>query len=168
MFAPTRGFSTIADLRNHAKCCAADPCCHGNELSARRRVQSPTGLFRPMLFVIPPQSVQGWPKKTGATLYFPVGVSVPKSACFRGLKHSTRPRRTILLVRLTASRTASWLRPTVFASDVTGLGLDASFSEVELVLCPARSCARKTSKTCALTTTGSSSEPSNFDGFDCE
>ena len=22
---------------NHAKCCGADPCCHGNEILARRR-----------------------------------------------------------------------------------------------------------------------------------
>ena len=22
--------------RNHAKCCRADPCCHGNEICARR------------------------------------------------------------------------------------------------------------------------------------
>jgi len=30
---------------NHAKCCGGDPCCHGNEIWAKRGVQSPTGLF---------------------------------------------------------------------------------------------------------------------------
>jgi len=29
---------------NHAKCCGPDPCCHDNEIWARRAVQSPTGL----------------------------------------------------------------------------------------------------------------------------
>ena len=28
----------------HAKCCGADPCCHGNEIWARRGDPSPTGL----------------------------------------------------------------------------------------------------------------------------
>jgi len=35
MFGPTRGFSGMADSNwNHTKCCAADPCCHGNEILA--------------------------------------------------------------------------------------------------------------------------------------
>jgi len=29
----------------HAKCCGADRSCHGNDIWARRGVQSPTGLF---------------------------------------------------------------------------------------------------------------------------
>ena len=29
---------------NHTKCCGANPCCHGNEIWARRGVQSHTGL----------------------------------------------------------------------------------------------------------------------------
>jgi len=36
---------------NHAKCSAADPCCHGYEIWARRGVQSPTGLFFGLLYV---------------------------------------------------------------------------------------------------------------------
>jgi len=31
---------------NHAKCCGADPCCHGKEIWARHGVQSPTGLWQ--------------------------------------------------------------------------------------------------------------------------
>jgi len=34
-FGPTRGFSGWPIQRNHAKCCGADPCCHGNEIWAR-------------------------------------------------------------------------------------------------------------------------------------
>jgi len=45
MFEPTRGFSGMADSWNHVKCCGADTCCHGNEIWARRGVQSPTGFF---------------------------------------------------------------------------------------------------------------------------
>ena len=45
MFASNRGFSGWPIQWNHTKCCGADPCCHGNELWARRGVQSPTGLF---------------------------------------------------------------------------------------------------------------------------
>ena len=37
MFAPTRGFSGWPIQWNHAKCCGADPGCHGNEIWARRR-----------------------------------------------------------------------------------------------------------------------------------
>ena len=33
---------------NHAQCCGADPCCHGNEIWARRGVQLPTGLSSTM------------------------------------------------------------------------------------------------------------------------
>jgi len=35
MFAPTRGWPI---QWNHAKCCGADPCCHGNDIWARRGV----------------------------------------------------------------------------------------------------------------------------------
>jgi len=36
MFGTTRGLSKWQIQRNHAKCCGADPCCHGNEIWARR------------------------------------------------------------------------------------------------------------------------------------
>jgi len=36
MFAPTRGFSGMADSMEPCKMLCADPCCHGNEISARR------------------------------------------------------------------------------------------------------------------------------------
>ena len=36
MFGPTRGFSGWLIQWNNAKCCGADPCCHGNEIWARR------------------------------------------------------------------------------------------------------------------------------------
>jgi len=36
MFGPTRGFSGMADSMEPCKCCGADPCCHGNEIWARR------------------------------------------------------------------------------------------------------------------------------------
>ena len=38
MFAPTRGFWGWPIQWNHAKCCGADPCCHGNDICARRGV----------------------------------------------------------------------------------------------------------------------------------
>ena len=34
MFGPTRGFSGWLIQWNHAKCCGADPCCHGNDILA--------------------------------------------------------------------------------------------------------------------------------------
>jgi len=37
MFAPTRGFSGMADSMEPCKMLWADPCCHGNEIWARRR-----------------------------------------------------------------------------------------------------------------------------------
>jgi len=37
MFATTRGFRGWPIQWNHAKCCGADPCCHGNEIGPRRR-----------------------------------------------------------------------------------------------------------------------------------
>jgi len=36
MFGLNRGFSGWPMQWNHAKCCGADPCCHGNEIWARR------------------------------------------------------------------------------------------------------------------------------------
>ena len=37
MFGPTRGEGWGWPIQwNHAKCCGADPCCHGNEIWARR------------------------------------------------------------------------------------------------------------------------------------
>jgi len=36
MFAPTRGFSGMADSVEPRKMLWADPCCHGNEIWARR------------------------------------------------------------------------------------------------------------------------------------
>ena len=36
MFGPTRGFSGWPITLNLAKCCGADPCCHGNEIWVRR------------------------------------------------------------------------------------------------------------------------------------
>ena len=38
MFAPTRGFSGMADSMEPCKMLWADPCCHGNEIWARRGV----------------------------------------------------------------------------------------------------------------------------------
>ena len=35
MFGPTRGFSGWPIQWNHAKCCGANRCCHGNEIGAR-------------------------------------------------------------------------------------------------------------------------------------
>ena len=40
-----RGFRRWPIQWNHAKCCGADPCCHGNDICARRGVSSPTGLL---------------------------------------------------------------------------------------------------------------------------
>jgi len=36
MFGPTGGFRGWPIQWNHAKCCGADPCCHGNEIWVRR------------------------------------------------------------------------------------------------------------------------------------
>jgi len=36
MFGPTRGLSGWPIKWNRAKCCGTDPCCHGNEIWARR------------------------------------------------------------------------------------------------------------------------------------
>ena len=36
MFWPTGGFRGWPIQWNHAKCCGADPCCHGNEIWVRR------------------------------------------------------------------------------------------------------------------------------------
>ena len=36
MFGPTRGFRGWPIQWNHAECCRADPCCHGNKIWARR------------------------------------------------------------------------------------------------------------------------------------
>jgi len=36
MFGPHRGFRGCPIQLNHTECCAADPCCHGNEIWARR------------------------------------------------------------------------------------------------------------------------------------
>jgi len=36
MFGPTRGFSGMADSMEPCKMLGADPCCHGNEICARR------------------------------------------------------------------------------------------------------------------------------------
>jgi len=36
MFGPTRGFSGMANSMEPCKMLWADPCCHGNEISARR------------------------------------------------------------------------------------------------------------------------------------
>jgi len=41
----TGGLGERPIQRNHAKCCGADPCCHGNEIWARRGDPSPTGLM---------------------------------------------------------------------------------------------------------------------------
>jgi len=44
MFGPTRGFSGMADSMEPCKMLWADPCCHCNEIWARRGDPSPTGL----------------------------------------------------------------------------------------------------------------------------
>jgi len=36
MFGPNRGFAGWPIQLNHAKCCEADPYCHGNKIRARR------------------------------------------------------------------------------------------------------------------------------------
>ena len=36
MFAPIRGFRGWPIQRSHAKCCRADPCCHGNDIWHKR------------------------------------------------------------------------------------------------------------------------------------
>jgi len=36
MFGPTRGFRGWSIQWNHAKCCGADACCHGNDIWPRR------------------------------------------------------------------------------------------------------------------------------------
>ena len=36
MFAPTRGFSGMADSMEPCKMLCANPCCHGNDIWARR------------------------------------------------------------------------------------------------------------------------------------
>jgi len=45
MFGPTRGFSGMADSMEPCKCCGADPCCHGNEIWARRGDPVAIGLL---------------------------------------------------------------------------------------------------------------------------
>jgi len=37
MFGPTTRFSGRPIQWNHAKCCGADPCCHGNDIWARHK-----------------------------------------------------------------------------------------------------------------------------------
>jgi len=37
MFGPSRWFWGWPIQWNRAKCCGADPCCHGNEICAKRR-----------------------------------------------------------------------------------------------------------------------------------
>ena len=38
MFAPNRGFSGMADSMEPCTMLWADPCCHGNDIGARRGV----------------------------------------------------------------------------------------------------------------------------------
>jgi len=45
MFAPTRGFSGMADSMEPYKMLWADPFCHGNEIWPRCGDQLPTDLF---------------------------------------------------------------------------------------------------------------------------
>jgi len=39
------GFRGLPIQWNHAKCCGADPCCHGNEIWQGAEIQSPSGLL---------------------------------------------------------------------------------------------------------------------------
>jgi len=50
MFAPTRGFSGMADSMEPCKCCAADPCCHGNNIWAKIAYTSASMADRPQMF----------------------------------------------------------------------------------------------------------------------
>jgi len=50
MFAPTRGFSGMADWTKPCKCCVADPCCLGNEIWAKIAYKSTCTAYRPQMF----------------------------------------------------------------------------------------------------------------------
>jgi len=62
---------------NHAKCCGADPCCHGNEICARRGDQVAyqlvllilqAGAMQTLLYMEP--AYTGWPKKIGTIFLY--------------------------------------------------------------------------------------------------
>jgi len=50
MFAPAGGFWRWPIQWTHAKCCGADPCCHGNEIWAKIAYKSACMADRPQMF----------------------------------------------------------------------------------------------------------------------
>jgi len=67
MFGPTRGFSGMANSMEPCIMLWADPCCHGNEISARRGDPVAYWLVKPAVGKL--FGVEGWmsPDKCAAS-----------------------------------------------------------------------------------------------------